>query len=462
LRLSAIVNHIVILNRAIFPVYGPFIFRERIERKRNGMKTRKHFINRKKAIIPLLLFPVFALLFPGLYAIPAGAQKKTSISKPSPYTAVPEYRRRLKRAVISLDWGNTTLNLRHTLLSQLPDYTEVLLLLPRESVPKLETELKSASYGSRIRLLPFEAQVAGSGVLHFIDQAGSKLVEERLPKPLPLQYGTIWSQDLFEPVEAPAGKIRLITAPAHLCWWTGGGTNSGKPVSDNRYLETLTAAGLEMSEIPVVFKGGNILVAEIGGKRIALCGRDILHESYQARDFIPGAAEDENKIAGILRKTLGVNRVLFVVRGSRQPRTMYHLDQAVIPLAEGVVAVNRITGDIPADTRSRNVIAEASRWLDALRSELAGLGFRIIDIDTPVQNVLRCDYFINSIPFIHAKTGQKTILMPIFEEKTGSDGAAAARINMKRFESAGYTVIPVLCRAGALKGGIHCLINVVD
>ncbi|MHB9028514.1 MAG: agmatine deiminase family protein [Candidatus Latescibacterota bacterium] len=411
-----------------------------------------------------LLFFVLMLSLLGrwLPSESAEAQNKVAVPGAPKYTAVPEYQRRMKRVVISLDWGRTSLDFRRPLLSRLPEYTEILLLMPRESSPQIGPELRNSTFGKRIQVIPYYSQIIEYGMLHFIDQGRPKLVEERVTNPLPVQFGTMWSQDLFEPVAAPGGKIRLITAPAHLCWWTEGGAGSGKPVSDNRYLEAVTSKGLEKSEVPVVFKGGNILIAEVGGKRIALCGGDILHESRQARDFIPGAVENESRIAETLRKALGVDRAVFVVQGARQPKAMYHLDQALIPLAEGVVAVNHITGDIPADTRAGNMVSEASRWLVALRKELAELGFRIIDIDTPVQNVLRCDYFVNAIPFSHAKTGQKTILMPIFDDKTDSDSANSARLNSKRFESAGFMVIPVLSRTGTLIGGIHCLINVVD
>jgi hypothetical protein len=445
------------------PVCGKQYSHERMNiQKRYSMKDREHFIDGKKVRGRRILLCGIAVLLLGLHAIPAGAQKTKSGSVSSPYSAVPEYQRRMKRVVISLDWGKTTLDLRRPLLSQLPAYTEILLLLPRESVPQIEAELKKKPNGSPIRLLPFEAQVAGSGVLHFIDQARPRLVEERISKPLPLQYGTMWTQDLFEPVAAPGGRIRLVSPPAHLCWWIGGGFGTGKPVSDNRYLEILKSSGLEKTDIPVVFKGGNILIAETGGKRIALCGGDILHESRQARELVPGTVEDESRITETLRKALGVDRAVFVAQGSRQPKAMYHLDQALIPLADGVVAVNRITGDLPAESRLKSAVSEASRWLESLRGELAGLGFRIIDIDTPVRNVLRCDYFINAVPFTHAQTGKKTILMPVFDDKAVSGSAEAARINTKRFESAGYAVIPVLSKAGALKGGIHCLINVID
>lgn len=409
---------------------------------------------------------LFAVLCIGILALagstpgaPPSGRAKSAGHPESRVRSVPEYDRTMKRVLLSLDAGQSSLKFHREILAKLPGYTEVLLLVPRERVEPVTRELGEISSPARIRLVPFESEPAGNGVLHFIDQAGKSLVRENIVRSTPLQFGTIWSQDLLEPVRLPDGKLRLVSAPVHLCLWTESAETLSGPVSDNRYLSALSTRGLEVGSVPVAFKGGNLLIARAGSRTIAFCGSDILGETRAVSRSFPALVAADSLLDRVITGALGVDRTVFIGGNRPQPRRMYHLDQAMLPLSGGVVAVTRITGDIPADPRAKAALDETGAFLETLRETLKSLGFTVTDMDTPARSVLRSNFYVNAIPFTDSATGRRTILLPVFGDPGETE---ALRANTQRLSGLGYTVVTVPCGAGSLKGGIHCLVNVLE
>lgn len=351
------------------------------------------------------------------------------------------------------------MKLHSEILSRLPSYTEILLLIPSERVERITRELEDISCRDRIHLIPFDGEPADHGVLHFINQAGKQLVRENITSAIPLQFGTIWSQDLLKPVTLPGGGQRIITSPVQFCLWTENTETLSNPVSDNRYLSVLSSRGLELKSIPVVFKGGNVLIAGKGSRTYAFCGSDILFETREVRQSFPALVAADSLLAGIIAGELGVDHAVFVGGNRPQPRRMYHLDQAMLPLSDNVIAVTRITGDFSETPKGKAVLDEAETFLEALREALKKMGFTVVDMDTPAQCVLHSNFHVNAIPFTNAVTGQRTLLLPVYD---GPGETEAVRANTQRLSALGYTVVTVPCEAGSLKGGIHCLINVLE
>ncbi len=144
-----------------------------------------------------------------------------------------------------------------------------------------------------------------------------------------------------------------------------------------------------------------------------------------------------------------------------QPELLYHLDQAMIPLDGGVVGLARIVNG-PSDERAGNrEVGLAMRYLEGLRKSLSRSGLKIIDIDMTVDNLLRYQNYVNAIPFVDVETEQKTLLMPVFTEQSDFEQEIVKK-NIASFEALGYKVVTVATEADKGKGGIHCLVNVLE
>ena len=97
-----------------------------------------------------------------------------------------------------------------------------------------------------------------------------------------------------------------------------------------------------------------------------------------------------------------------------------------------------------------------------MKLKLIKLGYKVIDIDTTINNVLNHQFYVNSIPYTEKKTGQKMIIMPVSQHQQTSFEQDLTQKNISVFESVGYKVVIVPSEATAFKGGIHCLVNVIE
>jgi len=223
----------------------------------------------------------------------------------------------------------------------------------------------------------------------------------------------------------------------------------------------MSKIGFDPVEIPVVFTGGNIKIGEIGGRRIAFCGGDILRNTAAIRRKFPAKAAPDTSIASVIAESFGVDEVVFIGKVWHQPHYMYHLDQAFVLLSDNTAAVTKVIREPGKNPRNKNQIEEVEKFLEEIRTVLTGYGWNIVDIDTPVANILRYEYYANAVPFINAETEEPSIFMPVFP-KRGNNDADIVRVNSERFRSLGYNVIHIPTEAGKLKGGIHCLVNVIE
>jgi hypothetical protein len=390
-------------------------------------------------------------------------QGKTEKKNREKCVVVPEYNRTMKKVAVSLAQGNTTLELQHELLVRLPEYSEIILLLPESSVQPIKSSLRHAPYGGRTKLVTYKSDIRNGGFFHFLAQGKEKLVREKLNRPLPVQQGTCWIQDLFEVGTCPDETIQLYASVIHVCFWTKDSDTTHNPMSDNDFLYSLSSQGLNVVKLPLAFNGGNILFDEIGGKRVAFCGRDTIIDTHKIYDSFHDSVVPDSAYTGVIKNTFDVNDVIIVgLRDAPQPRLMYHLDQAMIPLSDGVAGITAIVGDYPQNPKALERIREVEQYLDGLRTVLSSLGYKLVPVETSAENVLRYEYYANAVPFIHAVTGKKILLMPVFSFEPSSEDKEIIRRNIARFESLGYTVITVPSTSQTLKGGPHCLINVLE
>ena len=80
------------------------------------------------------------------------------------------------------------------------------------------------------------------------------------------------------------------------------------------------------------------------------------------------------------------------------PSLMFHLDQAMIILPNGVAGITHVVGKPENDILVPNEVKEVELFLSELRTLLIRLGYKVVNIDTSVDNILNHQYYVNAIP----------------------------------------------------------------
>ncbi len=373
---------------------------------------------------------------------------------------VPEHDRRMRRVVVSLATGETTLEFQHSLLSHLPGYTRIIVLSPETELQSVTAGLKGKAYETRVELVSYETQPLTNRRLYILSPGASKLLAvtaESVRHPL----GTRWAQDLFEVAVGPGGDLILLAPCVYKTYCAVDQLSDLTVTSDIPYLDRLSTIGVKLRKVPLVFKGGNILVDVIDGRRVAVCGSDVVRNTRTIWQCFVETDTSDPKIVGMLKEVLGADEVVVVGGPRAQPGLLYHMDQAVVFLAGGIAGVTRIVGERPASGQEAADVEEAELFLAELRSALRNIGYKLVNVDTSARNLLNFQHYANAIPYVDAESGRRTLLMPVFPAPGKSDEQLVAA-NSATFESLGYKVVHVPSEAHELKGGIHCLINVLE
>ena len=416
-------------------------------------RLRKIYFHKKRFWILSFLVVLTVLI----YSFGRSYIKEVSTSES--FKIIPEYQRFMRKIFISLGTKDTTLELHADLLDRLPDYTEIIILLPKRSMNTITNQLRDQPYGQKTKLIGFDTNPLEEGRAYLIFPERDKLVDTGPLKGSAIPKGSFWAQDLFEVAKKPDGQTLLLISDLYKWFRTYDNDSSLKVISDNHFLENLTTIGMEVRRLPLTFKGGNILIDKIEGRRIAFCGGDVFRLTRtvwkSSRDSMP----TDSKITTLLKQWLNVDQVVVIGKDTVQPAKLFHLDQAIIFLSNGIAGVTNIVGEEITD---RKEITEAKRFLLELKSILSQLGYRLVNIDTSLYNALNYQYYVNGIPYIDAKTKQKTYLMPIFPSNAGEFEQALVKKNTVLFESLGYQVIPVPSEVDKINGGLHCMVNVLE
>ncbi len=389
----------------------------------------------------------------------AGAFSSTvSGSRDRPFHIEPEYDRKLEKVVLSLEISTEDLSLHESILKSLPEYSEILMLLPKRRAPEIIRQFKALKLRQKVRFMPFSSDVVSKDNAYRLYTRNSELRKLRKRRLMP--RGSVWAQDLFEVASGDDGT-RSILVPFIHKWFIKPGTQWGpKLQSDNSFVGRLESLGMGLEMAPLVFKGGNVLIDDLGGQSIAFAGGDIITDTILVLDSTLGMKVSEAEVVEQLRLSLNVDRVVVIGRRNRQPEKMFHLDQAMVLFPDGVAGVTRIV-DYKKGMAGGEV-DEVLRLLSELRGELRGLGYRILDIGATVEDVNNYRYYVNGVPYVNKMTGRREYLMPLFDSSLEGRNEEVYRKNVSAVESLGYRVIPVPTNANERRGGIHCLVNVIS
>ncbi len=430
----------------------------------------------KRRIRTIIIVPIIIIIAAGLLTISrAVIQSSPLLSKsqrdipgvntsfkPGPYSITPEYNRTLKKILISLPVRGASLKYHHEFLSRLPGYTEIILFSPESNLNLIKKELKNRPYSKMVRFVLYDTMPRKGARFYLLFPEKEKLVQVDNDDHVPYPEGTFWAQDLFEVATKPGGQTLLLTSDVYKWFLSYGDKQSSRVINDNGYLASLSSLDIEVQRLPVTFDGGNILVDEFNGKRIAFCGGNVLRCTRTVWRSTLETNPTDPQIITMLKESLNADELVIVGEAKVQPLSlMFHLDQAMIILQSGVVGITNIVGELPRTTAEIHEIKEVEQFLAELRSTLLGLGYRIVDIDTSVRNILNHQQYVNAVPYINRETNEKTLFMPVFPSTQTDFEKELVKKNTDSLESLGFTVVHIPTSSDNINGGIHCLVNVL-
>lgn len=408
-------------------------------------------------ILTIVLIAIFAFL-----------QYRNQSRNQYSYEIIPEYDRMMEKIVISLPTKNSfvtalSLDSHFEILQYLPNYTQIEMILPENRVKEIKTRLTKHPIQNKITFYPFKTRTLKKGHMYLIFAENDKLVNSGPMENIIIPKGTVWSQDLFEPAKLSNGKNLLLMSDAYKMFYSDQGDNKGEAVNvqpDNLFLKRLSSENIEGMRTPLVFMGGNILVDQFNGIKIAFCGGDVFKDTQIVWRAYYEDNLKKNDFIEMVKKYLNVDKVYILGSEKPQPSYMFHLDQAIILLPDGIAGITNIIGS--GSGQNLKDVNEIRSFLLETKSLFEKLGYKLIEIDTSINGVLNHQFYINSIPYIDKMTGQRMLLMPVSTQKPAADEKALISKNISAFNSVGYDVVIVPSESTDFNGGIHCLINVIE
>jgi len=125
----------------------------------------------------------------------------------------------------------------------------------------------------------------------------------------------------------------------------------------NEFVYGLEELGTEVRKIPVEFGGGNVYISEDkNGRKVLLTGGDSYLETVESYSEI-GDSISESDFKDVMKNAFNVDDVLIVAtrdnngQFERQHRATFHIDQVMLPIDDGVVAMPVIELTPPTETQ---------------------------------------------------------------------------------------------------------------
>ena len=318
-----------------------------------------------------------------------------------------------------------SLALHEPVLTALPDYTKVDFFLPDSLIPQVALRLRKLKMEQRVKL-------------H--GQKAYELVEGKIPL---RHFTTRWVRDLFWTAADRGGRSLLMLPMASYQI-----NDLSRP--DNDYVSELDDAQNEVVRAPLFFKGGNLQVGVIGGRRILFIGQDELQQNqriyYNAFFYFP----PQEEVLELFKQLAGADEV----RVLPNSKNLFHLDMVMSVLSPGTVAlIEPVDKDALADD-DRRVIAE-------VRQALTAYGFRIVAVPTLVDWVASFKSPVNLIAFTHRDSGRLSAIVPQFEDRVLLAKGKPLSIQQKikqAYTDAGVETIFTASDFYQYGGNFHCAI----
>lgn len=382
----------------------------------------------------------------------------------SGYGSIPEYERVLQKVVLSISVYEKSLDLQEDIFLALPEYTDIHLLMPKNQREKVEAWMRNKSYADRVYITDFGEQCKDNACVHLLFRDYPKLQPWDQGNYVCCgEPGSSWAQDLFEVMSDGKGTYILASSCAHRYFSSIGPQREKFLVPDNECLFALKTDDTNVVRLPLAFHGGNLLFDSVNGQSIAFCGGDVIRMTQAVSRSLSAQTIPVEGIEAVIKESFNVDEVIFISADMVQPTLMYHLDQAMILLGNQNVGVAQIIyDDANLSSKEQQEVEEAETFLSKLRVLLLAKGYTIIPIEMTAHNLRQYQHYVNAIPYRDKHTDEKKILMPVFKNAQSQEDKRIIAMNGTRLSQLGYTVTHVMTEAHTQKGGLHCLLNVVE
>lgn len=343
----------------------------------------------------------------------------------------PEYGNTLREVALTLDQGDLLASAplqRHLpVLKALPEYTNILLLVPTPLIEAVQAQLQQENLALRTILIPVQTQVSAHGATA-----------------TPTESSARWIRDGM--LVSKLGGSSVIYAPIAYKQM------SDISVSETAFLYELAFSRRIVLPLPLFIRGGNFTIAESDAIKYGFIGENeiLLNESAFLQSF--GFKPPRHAFLEVLRVLSGVDEVVVL------PNTpnFHQIDLALVALGNMNVGV----------IDSLDPLAEADAIaLARIRATLTDLGFTVAPIPSSAARIEAFRSSVNGIAFVDLSHQQHTILLPLFPDETFTANGAATDLNTlirEAYGKLGYRTVWIDDRVDNLKGSIRSILNELD
>ncbi|MDI3417051.1 agmatine deiminase family protein [Streptomyces luteolus] len=254
---------------------------------------------------------------------------------------------------------------------------------------------------------------------------------------IPLAVDDLWARDTVPVFVEDGGEI--VGVDFNFNGWG----NKQEHTNDARVGRTLLAEyGIPRRKAPLVSEGGSF---ETDGE-----GTLLITESSIVNDN-RNRGKSRDQIEAELKKTLGMQKVIWLAGVRGQDITDAHVDSLVRFVAPGVVLLDRAHPDTPADSWSRS--ADQANAVLGKATDAKGRPFEVIDLPQPdlYEITGEGDDFVST--YANFYVANDSVFLPKFGDRKGDKRARS--ILQEHFPDRDIVQIQIDTIASG-GGGIHC------
>ncbi|MEU3915326.1 agmatine deiminase family protein [Streptomyces sp. NPDC029721] len=254
---------------------------------------------------------------------------------------------------------------------------------------------------------------------------------------IPLAVDDLWARDTVPVFVEEAG--RTVGVDFNFNGW-GGKQQHGNDAQVGRAL--LQKYGIPRVQAPLVAEGGSF---ETDGEGTLLVTESSIVNDNRNR------GKSRNTIEAELKKSLGVEKVVWLAGVRGQDITDAHVDSLVRFTAPGVVLLDRAHPNTPPDSWSRS--ADQAKSVLSKATDARGRRFEVIDLPQPDLDRItgRGDDFVST--YANFYVANDAVFMPRFGDRQADDRARGILREHFPKREVVQVQIDTIASGG---GGIHC------
>ncbi|MFD0380381.1 agmatine deiminase family protein [Streptomyces sp. NPDC127112] len=254
---------------------------------------------------------------------------------------------------------------------------------------------------------------------------------------IPLAVDDLWARDTVPVFVEEAG--RTVGVDFNFNGW-GGKQQHGNDAQVGRTL--LQKYGIPRVQAPLVAEGGSF---ETDGEGTLLVTESSIVNDNRNR------GKSRDRIEAELKKTLGVEKVVWLAGVRGQDITDAHVDSLVRFTAPGVVLLDRAHPNTPPDSWSRS--ADQAKSVLSKATDARGRRFEVIDLPQPDLDRItgRGDDFVST--YANFYVANDAVFMPRFGDRQADDRARGILREHFPKREVVQVQIDTIASGG---GGIHC------